>query len=149
MPIHLHYFIRWRMVIHGGIDDHMRLIVYLKCSNNNRAATVGQCFIEATERFGWPSRVRSDKGGENVDVAFFMFVMKGLNRGSHIAGSSTHNQRIERLWRDVFRCVCALFYSLFYMLEDSGLLSPNDDVDLFCLHYVFPTKDKQSTSRIL
>ena len=133
----LHCFIRWRMVIHGGIDGHTRLVVYLKCSNNNLATTVGQCFIEATERFGWPSRVRSDKGGENVDVAFLMFVMKGLNRGSHIAGSSTHNQRIERLWRDVFRCVCALYYSLFYMLEDSGLLSPTDDVDLFCLHYVF------------
>ena len=68
------------MVIHGGIDGHKRLIVYLKCSNYNRAATVGQCFIEPTERFGWPSPVRSDKGDENIDVA--------SNRGSHIADSS-------------------------------------------------------------
>ena len=68
------------MVIHGGIDGHKRLIVYLKCSNNNRAATVGQRFTEATERFGWLSPVRSDKGDESIDVA--------LNGGSHIAGSS-------------------------------------------------------------
>ena len=68
------------MVIHGGIDGHKRLIVYLKCSNNNRAPTAGQYFIEATERFGWPSPVRSDKGDESIDVA--------LNGGSHIAGSS-------------------------------------------------------------
>ena len=52
-----------------GIDGHKRLIVYLKCSNNNRAATVGQCCIEATERFGWPSPVRSDKGDKSIDVA--------------------------------------------------------------------------------
>ena len=36
----LHCFIRWRMVIHGGIDGYSRLIVYLSCSNNNRADTV-------------------------------------------------------------------------------------------------------------
>lgn len=133
----LHCFIRWRVVIHGGIDGYSRTVVYLKCSDNNRASTVSQCFMDATERYGWPSRVRSDKGGENVDVAYAMFLVKGLNRGSHIAGSSTHNQRIERLWRDVFRCVCSLYYSIFYMLEDNGLLAPTDDTDLFCLQYIF------------
>ena len=133
----LHCFIRWRLVVHGGIDGYSRLVVYLCCSNNNRALTVHDLFVEATRKFGWPSRVRSDKGGENVEVAYAMLLVRGLNRGSHIAGSSTHNQRIERLWRDTFRCACALFYSLFYLLEDNDLLSPTDDVDLFCLHYVY------------
>lgn len=76
----LHCFIRWRLVIHGGIDGLTRLVIYLKCSDNKRASAVH--FIQATERYGWPSRVRSDKGGENVDVALLMFLVKGLSRGS-------------------------------------------------------------------
>ena len=30
--------IRYRLVIHGGIDGFLRLITYLKCSNNNTAS---------------------------------------------------------------------------------------------------------------
>ena len=33
-----HKLIRWKMVIHGGIDGYSRLIVYLRCNNNNRAS---------------------------------------------------------------------------------------------------------------
>lgn len=41
-------------------------------------------------------------------------------------GSSTQNQRIECLWRDVFRCVTAMFYYIFHGLVQRGIL-----------HYVF------------
>ena len=97
-----HSLIRWRMVIHGAIDGFSRLIIYMRCSTNNRASTVYALFLSSTARYGVPSRVRSDRGGENVDVARFMMETRGLNRGSHIAGLSVHNQRIKRLWREVF-----------------------------------------------
>ena len=132
-----HCLVRWRIVIHGGIDGYSRRIVYLKASNNNRAETVLQLFLEATAKLGWPSRVRSDHGGENIDVARAMITARGLGRSSHIAGASTHNQRIERLWRDTFRCVCHSFYSLFYEMEECGILMSTNEMHLFALHYVF------------
>jgi hypothetical protein len=96
--------LRWRIVIHGGIDGYSRMIVYLRAATKNTASNVFQCFLTAVQKFGLPSRVRSDKGGENVDVAWFMLnhPLRGPNRGSHIPGRSVHNQRIERLWRDCF-----------------------------------------------
>ena len=30
-----HKMIKWRLVIHGGIDGYSRLITFLHCSNNN------------------------------------------------------------------------------------------------------------------
>ena len=96
-----HKLIRWNFVIFGGIDGFSRLPVMLKCTVNNTAATLPKCFLEAVRQFGIPSRVRSDKGLENVGIADFMIEKRGGNRGSMITGPSTHNQRIERLWRDV------------------------------------------------
>ncbi len=54
-----------------------------------------------------------------------------------LVGSSVHNSRIERLWRDTFRCVLSVFYQLFYHLEGCGKLDPLSVLDLFCVHFVF------------
>ena len=59
-------------MIHGGIDGYSRTVVYLTCSDNNRADTVFTCFSQAIATYGLPSRIRSDRGGENVRVATFM-----------------------------------------------------------------------------
>ena len=88
----LHCLIRWKIVIHGGIDGYSRKIVYLHASDNNRANTVFQLFQEAIHKHGLPSRVRSDMGGENIDVARAMVTLRGTGRRSHITGSSVHNQ---------------------------------------------------------
>lgn len=133
------FFIRWRIVIHGGIDGFSRMIVYLKASSNNRASTVLKSFLDAVEEFGLPSRVRSDKGGENVDIAKYMLdhPLRGPDRGSHITGRSVHNQRIERLWRDLYFGCTHIFYSLFYAMEDAGILDPSSEAHLYALHYIY------------
>jgi len=113
------------------------MLVFLRCSTNNRADTVFSAFKDAIKDYGVPSRVRSDKGGENILVCQYMVSVRGLNRSSHIAGSSVHNQRIERIWRDVYRCVCATYHEIFYSLEEVGVLDPDNEMDLFVLQCLY------------
>lgn len=120
-----HKLIQWRFVIHGATDGYSRRITFLKCSSNNTAATVLTHFQSAVERQGLPSRIRTDLGGENTDVWHYMVAQRETTEGV-LVGSSVHNQRIERLWRDVFRCVLSLFYGLFKVMEsDNNLDSLN------------------------
>lgn len=126
----------YRFVIHGAIDGYSRYIVFLKASNNNRASTVFNAFREAITKYNIPSRVRTDLGLENIEVARFMVNTRGVNRGSIITGTSVHNQRIERLWRDVNSIVCARFRNIFADLERIGLNTTNEN-HLFALQVAY------------
>ena len=82
----LHCLIHWKIVIHGGIDGFSRRIVYLHASCNNRAETVLHLFRSAVRMFGWPLRVRSDKGRENVEVARAMILARGTGGRASLQG---------------------------------------------------------------
>ena len=139
----------WRFVIHGGIDGYSRLIVYLRCSNNNRASTVLALFRESINTWGLPSRVRADDGGENIAVGDLMIQYRGDGRGSFITGPSVHNTRIERLWREVVHCILYIFKDLFLHMEQVGLLSRNNDIDLFALHYVYTPRINNALAQFI
>ena len=89
-------------------------IVFLQASTKNIAGTVLQLFLEAVDSYNLPSTVRSDRGLENIVFGRFMIGTRCPNRGCIITGNSVHNQRIERLWREVNRVVVSRFFLTFF-----------------------------------
>ncbi|KAF5334090.1 hypothetical protein D9758_018507 [Tetrapyrgos nigripes] len=96
-----HKLILWGIVTHSIVDGYSRKVTGIHASGNNRASTVLEPFIDAVQMNVLPSQIRADRGKENKDVALYMLRERGLNCGSFIWGSSTHNTRIERLWVEV------------------------------------------------
>lgn len=78
-----------------------------------------------------------DDGVENGIIRNFMVHANGADRGSAITGKSVHNQRIERLWRDVFAKVMQVYYQAFHALEETRALDPANPLHIYCLQHVF------------
>ncbi|XP_016106205.1 uncharacterized protein [Sinocyclocheilus grahami] len=127
----------YNIVIFGGIDGFSRKITYLDAANNNKASTAFTFFLQSVERNGVPSRVRGDQGVENLNIARFMFTVRGTDRASFISGKSIHNQRIEWLWRDVWTAVTSTYYDTLHSLEEDGLLDISNTLHIFLVHFVF------------
>lgn len=123
--------------MHGAVDGYSRVLLYLRCETNNRASTVLSAFRKAVDTYGLPDCVRSDLGGENVDVWQYIYEQHSNDPSCVIVRNSTHNEHIERLWCDVHWCMLQPFADTFRTLESEGILDPLNEIDLFCLHYCF------------
>ena len=135
-----HKMVRWRLVVHHGIDGFSRMVVFARCSSNNRAITVHELFRLAIQKYGRPYKIRTDLGGENVDIWRDMACAWGDACKPVLVGKSVHNQRIERHNRALNEQVTSIFRSEFYQLEAEGVLDINNDLDIFCLHFVYLPK---------
>ena len=76
------------------------LISFIRCANNNLASTVVEAFLQGVLVYGLPETVPSDHDPFCV-----------------ITRNSVHNERIERMWRDVTRNISKCFIATFYELE--------------------------------
>ncbi|CAC5395567.1 unnamed protein product [Mytilus coruscus] len=101
------------MVIHGGIDGFSRMVTFINLALDNKAATALEPFVQGCQEFGVPSRVRTDHGRENLDIATFMITHRGANMGSIITGRSRQHNFEE-----------------------------TNELHLWCLHYVYVPRIK-------
>ncbi|KAF7288225.1 Integrase catalytic domain-containing protein [Mycena chlorophos] len=133
-----HKLIRWGVVIHGIVDGYCRTITALRASTNNEALTVLNLFREAVRKFNVvPSRMRGDRGGENVKVSVWMIKYRGARRASFMWGSSTRNTRIERLWVEVGTQFTRRWRAFFTRLERKCNLDHTSPQHLWLLHRLF------------
>lgn len=171
-----HKLIRYGIVFHGFIDGYSRKvssrynitvieitqltpltqIVALEASTNNKARTVLELFLKAVGKFGFSSRVRGDRGSENIKVSVCMILARGLNRASFIWGTyvpnafsnvcrhvsillhrSTRNTRIERLWVEVGSQFVWAWRVFFGQLERLHKLDCEQPGHLWLLHLLF------------
>jgi hypothetical protein len=130
-----HKMIRWRIVVHGGIDGYSRLITFSKC-HTEKSTSVLSVFRSGVDKYGLPKSVRTDHGGENIGIWRHMLEERSSSN-CVITGSSTHNERIERLWRDVHQSVTVTFADTFRELKSEYLLDSLNEVDIYCLHMVY------------
>lgn len=101
------------------------------------AEIVYEIFEQTVRRYGRPSRVRGDRGSENLLVAADMNLSRGEARGSYIWGTSTHNTRIERLWVEVGKSFMRPWRAFFLRLERNYGLKANDSTHLWLLSEIF------------
>ena len=66
------------------------------------------------------------------------------NNHAYLAGSSVHNCRIEHLWRDVKSRVLSTYLTVFNILEGENVLDPNNEMDIFCLHFIFVPRSNEA-----
>ncbi|KAF7987119.1 hypothetical protein HWV62_321 [Athelia sp. TMB] len=126
-----HKLIRWGIVIHGMVDGFSRTVVAMRASSNNRASTVLDVFLEAAGIWGYPSRMRGDRGGENIDLATFLIMRNGPNRASFMWGS------IERMWVEVGTQFARRWRAFFTRLEHLHRLNVQNPAHLWLLINLF------------
>ena len=69
-----------------------------------------------------------------------MVLARGESCKPVLVGRSVHNQRIERHKRALNEQVLSVFRREFYRLEADGVLDMNNDLDIFCLHFIYLPK---------
>jgi hypothetical protein len=135
-----HKLSKFGFITFGVIDGFSHEIITLVCCRNNKAHTMLNAYVqsEVFKKRGVPELLRGDNGKENMALARFINALRGENH--FIGGRSIHNQRIERLWRDVHRMVTKFYLNLFQNWELLLGLDINSMYDIWILQELFITR---------
>jgi hypothetical protein len=120
------------------IDGYSRRIMWLQCgSSNHLSSVVAGYYWECVLNIGgYPSKVRTDCGTENVTVAAIQSLCHG-STGAHIYGTSPGNQRIEAWWSFLRRNRSQWWIELFETLSQSGSFHMGHGKETDCLRFCF------------
>ncbi|KAJ3901637.1 hypothetical protein F5879DRAFT_924467 [Lentinula edodes] len=141
----MHSGIKTEMKSYGrGASGFMAMLTVTRDSSST--LNVAQ-IRNAIATFGWPSRVRGDFGTENNGIEMMMVDHWGAAHKAYIRGQSTHNVRIERLWRDIRKDTLEAYRKIFRYLENNKLLDMSDNIQRLCLYVVFHPRIQQSLRR--
>jgi len=117
------------------IDGYPRKITWLKCaySNHSPGITASYFLHSVDNSSGYPTRLRTDCGTENVLIAAIQSFMSG----SYAYGTSSGNQRIESWWSFYRRKYREWWTDLFSSLVASGSFHPRNVRATDCLRFCF------------
>ena len=112
--------------------------MWLKASfSNQRPGLIAGYFVQTAEQFGgYPCRVRTDCGTENVTVAAIQAFVTG-STDTHVYGTSPGNQRIEAWWSFFQRNRSQWWLELFQNLEEFGAFHSSCIQETECIWYCF------------
>lgn len=126
------------MVVHLAVDGFSRFVLYSHCCGNNKSQTVLNLFTSTIVDLKiCPRKIRTDCGGENA-------LLWEIMPQDCITGSSVHNQRVERLNRDVNNNIRNRFAPVFYDMEEQGLLNVENELDIAILQCIFLLRVNQA-----
>lgn len=126
---------KFGFVIFGCIDGYSHEIIALAAISNKRASTLLHALTnsEGFAAHGLPVHGRCDNGMENVAIVKFLIYM----HGNVITGSSVHNQRIERLWGEVYRSATEPYKNRFIHFQRQWGLDVKNEEHIWLLQYLF------------
>jgi len=133
-------------VTFGAICGYTHQIIALKCAINNKALTllVALKTSPGMLEHGLPNLIRGDAGMENVAIARLLNYINGERH--FLIGRSVHNQRIERLWRDVFSNVIGFYHEFFSRLYETIEHNP---FNTWILQYLFLDRINEDLSEFI
>lgn len=135
--------------IHGGIDGFSRKMMWLKLTrSNNNPEVILKLYLDAvTEAGGCPKKVRTDYGTENGLVAAAQCWFTN-DIGSHMYGTSQHNQRIEAWWSFFRRSRMTWWINFFKDLVERSICTTGNQLEMECLWFCFASLIQQDLNHV-
>ena len=124
--------------IHGCIDGFSRKMIWLKLSkSNNNPEVILKFYLDSVRILGGcPQKIRTDYGTENGLVAAAQCWFTN-SMGSHIYGTSQHNQRIEGWWAYFRRSRMTWWINFFKDLVECSMYTIGNQIETECLWFCF------------